>query len=751
MFGKKLRVISVIFVLAFLLSFAPNAVYAQQEEHLDLTLPDEFYETASENDIPDYKKVSQNSNSILYADMEKGWFALENRLSGDIWYSTPIDFVLDEITSGPDMWTLNSQLVLSYVFTENLISAENTQNITSHRACVDNGTVKVSRIDGGISVEYGFEEIDVTVPVRYILKDDHLLCSINTGEIKEGKESLITAINLLPAFGAGNWASEGELLVPDGSGALIQFNNGREGSAYESPVYGSNLEVFKEIDSSCAEDVRMPVFATIMKNKALMGIITEGDCSSSIRAMNGNPARGYNAVSGKFTLRSLETLSIMKHQLGNGRRITKATEKISDKFEIRYYPLHGQDTDYVDVAAAYRNYLVKEKSLKANPEKPALALDVYGSVEVKSAILGIEYNKQVSLTTFKQAEQIVGLLEKKGVDSLSLRYSGWGNGGMLNKKIPDKAVAMSALGGKSGFNSLAAYLSGKGHAFYPNIDFMQFRSGSSKKAVKNAFNESVERNLRLRSVYVTRLGLDSIYLLTPQEIVLNADKYLRSYKKLKVSGISLDTLGQFVYSNNGNKNNFHLYYFGGEIEKTLEKYKNAELSIALDNANAYTLAYAGRIYNAPVVCSGYDMFDREIPFYQLVTHGFVTSTSAPVSMSSGRRENILKAVESGSELLYGCMYKASTSVIGTRYDNLYSTQYSLWIDEAAAEYKRYQPFLELVYDKVIISHSELIPGVMQTVFEGGASVIVNFNREEVTVNGKTVGGEDYLTLTEGNI
>ncbi len=744
---KKRRIQLVVLVLMVSLSL-PTIVYAVNDSGgLPIQLGVDEY--TDELDVVNYEMAAENDINILYADFKKGLFALKNKESNDIWYSTPPDALLDEITVGRDLWSLRSQLDVGYIYNEDLLTAETYKNINSQKGCIENGTINVSRIKNGIIVEYGFSEIGSTIPVTYKLENDYLTASIDTEEIDEGNQAVLINIRLLPAFGAGNWEEEGSILIPDGSGALFDFNNGKDCPAYESPVYGENLEVFKELNSMRREAVRLPVFATIKENKALMGIITSGDGSASIRAMNGNPSRGYNAVSSQVNLRALETVSMFKNQLSNSRKISRVSEMFSGKYEIRYYPLHNNDCNYMDVATKYRDYLIAEKGLKRNSQKPSLAIDIYGSIDKKAAMMGIEYNKQLPLTTFDQAQTIINDLTERGVKNLSVRYLGWDNNGMLNSKIPQKAVPVSSLGGKNNFIAFANSMKDKGFSLYPNVDFMQYRKGSSADAVKTVFNEVVYRNDRLRSVYATRLGMDPIRLLTPQKIVGAANRYLSSYAKLSINSISLDTAGSYSYSNNTlKKDGFHRYYFPAEIEKLMKFYKDKGTSLALSNANAYAIPYAERIYDAPTLCSGYDMFDYEIPFYQLVTHGYVSSTVMPMALSSDRRVNLLKAVESGSELLYGGMYADASQVTGTRFDYLYGTNYQLWIDDAVDAYQRYMPLLDKVYDKAIIRHKELLPDLIMTEFEGGICVIINYNKTEVTFDGRHIDAEGYIVIEE---
>ncbi|MDR0553356.1 MAG: DUF5696 domain-containing protein, partial [Treponema sp.] len=77
------------------------------------------------------------------------------------------------------------------------------------------------------------------VTLRYELDGPSLLVSVPFDRIAYRKEYPLTHLNLLPYFGAGGREDEGYLVVPDGSGALIDFNNGRQNqNPYISPVYG---------------------------------------------------------------------------------------------------------------------------------------------------------------------------------------------------------------------------------------------------------------------------------------------------------------------------------------------------------------------------------------------------------------------------------------------------------------------------------------------------------------------------------
>lgn len=704
---------------------------------------DEYY-------LINYEEVASNQYNALYADLDSGHFALKNLESGEIWYSTPKDVLLDETTIGAERWATFSQLVVEYLYSEDILSSTAVSSTSSQLGALESGSITVKKIKNGIRVEYYFGDLYLTVPVEYYLSQESFVANIPLTEIEESDECLLTSINLLPYFGAGGSNENGQLFIPDGCGALIEFNNGADSKVYRSPVYGADKVIVEELDSTKTETVRLPVFATLKDSDALMGVITAGDGSASIRAVNGNESRGYNAVSTVCELRSLEQLAMFKRSSGNRRDISNLTafpEGAKD-YTVVYTPLSGEKATYVGVAEKYRDYLETEKGLAADVSEPSLALDIYGAIDVKDAFLGIEYKKLQSLTTFSQAEKILDSLKEKGIDDVAVRYLGWSNYGLLNKKLPQKASALSKLGGNKKFSKLLDEVDGDGNVLYADVDILQYRSGNKKNAITNIFGEVSQHTERLRSVFATRLGLDPVRLLSPQYIESVAENYLKSLKKRSITSVSLSTLGEMCYSNSSKKIGFHRYFFPSEIEKTLRLFREAGIDVALQSANAYAAVYADRIYDVPTLCSGYDMFDSEIPFYQIVFHSYISMTSAPMVASQDSSVNLLKAVESGSELLWGAMFEDSSVLTGTRYEHLYSTQYELWLDEAAESIVRYQSLLCKVYDKKIVAHSEIAPDVMKTVFDGGLEVIVNYSDTDTMVDGQIVKSLDY-TYTEG--
>ena len=283
-----------------LLSMSSIALADETEETTDT-----FGEEATEEEaVVEYVQVAKNQNMALYADMTDGFFYVENLKTGKKWYSVPVDVEDDTFTKGVSRTNMRSQVVIEYISRPDESWSDYALSTNSHSGSVSQDAVSVAKIDSGIRVTYNFPALSITFAADYTLKDGYFNASIPIDQIKDDGDFALTSINLLPVFGAGNWAAKGYLFVPDGSGALIEFNNQVQmTNNYKAMIYGEELTTVAEKKSTITESVRLPVFGTITEDNALLGIVTQGDASAYITAVNGHARCGYNAVSSIFQYR----------------------------------------------------------------------------------------------------------------------------------------------------------------------------------------------------------------------------------------------------------------------------------------------------------------------------------------------------------------------------------------------------------------------------------------------------------------
>lgn len=173
------------------------------------------------------------------------------------------------------------------------------------------------------------------------------------------------------------------------------------------------------------------------------------------------------------------------------------------------------------------------------------------------------------------------------------------------------------------------------------------------------------------------------------------------------------------------------------------------MAVSVTGGNAFTLPYVSLVTNVPVCSSGYDVFDKDVPFYQTVLHGYVPYTTKPIAQTADPTLTYLAAVENGSELLYYGMYRDASELFDTDYNYYYGSTWTLWKDKAIEQQKAYEPLQNKVYDQVIVDHSEPMNNVFVTTYANGVVVAVNYNETEVVLeNGKTVPARGFIEWGE---
>ena len=248
--NKKKRVLTCILAAALVL---PTAAYsfpasaepdpaadtaAATETAADTAEDDEdAWKTRTEDEVfAKMKKVAENDNLEFWAwdedkvdtdndEKPEDVFALVNKHNGYVWWSSPINAGGDTIAAP----VLKNELGSGLVLTAAQINERSTTNVRSG----DTGKTAIgySEIKDGIKVTYNFRKIGITVPVNYTLGKDFLQVSVDTTQIKEkndaksGSPVLAYTLAVLNAFGAAGSDEEGYFVIPDGSGAIINFNN----------------------------------------------------------------------------------------------------------------------------------------------------------------------------------------------------------------------------------------------------------------------------------------------------------------------------------------------------------------------------------------------------------------------------------------------------------------------------------------------------------------------------------------------
>ncbi|WP_366296034.1 DUF5696 domain-containing protein [Paenibacillus sp. AN1007] len=591
--------------------------------------------------------------------------------------------------------------------------------------------------------------------MEYELDGDQLRVRVPASGIHFPEEYPINTISVLEYFGAGGSKEEGAMLVPDGSGALIHFNNGKlQYPSYQQDIYGPDLTMKVREAGSNESKARLPVFGVIRPEGAFLGIIEEGDAVAVVNADISGKLNSYNNVYPSFYVVNKSDITLQSSDMV--RTLPKFQNKpTSSDFVVRYAFVGAEQASYSGLASVYREYLQQTgglPELKAGNEQTGIPfyLKLFGGMATRQHMLGIPYNSTEALTTFEEGKAILSKLSEKNVSNIQLRYAGWFNDG-LHHRLPDSIKVDGVIGGKKGMKEFSAYTSEAGIGFYPDVAVLNVQS-------KKGFRPSSEASRTLTQEPAILYPMDpalerrakdltASYVLSPNEITDVTTGMLKDMKALQVEGISLKDMAEQLNSDMNPKKLLDRTQALDTIRQALDQIKQQTGSIVAEGGNAYALPYVTGLTDAPMSSSRFKLEDEEIPFFQLVVHGSVAYTGSPYNLSTytNARQYVLKLIEYGASPYFAWFNAPNHVVKETDYNNLYAANYEQWIDLASDIYNEVSQVNQPFTGKPMISHETLAEGVFRTMYEGGGYVIVNYNDAPVNVENHTVEALSYVT------
>ena len=168
--------------------------------------------------------------------------------------------------------------------------------------------------------------------------------------------------------------------------------------------------------------------------------------------------------------------------------------------------------------------------------------------------------------------------------------------------------------------------------------------------------------------------------------------------------------------------------------------------IMTNMGNDYTLGVTDFITNMDLNGSGYTILDAAVPFYQIAIHGYVNYAGEALNLTADCEEELLKSAEYGAGLYFSLMDADATELQNTKYTQYFGANYEASKDELFAIYTRYQKELGSVFHQRIVDHAILDSGITLTVYEDGTKVYVNYNYDNVTMDGIEIPARDYLVM-----
>ena len=598
----------------------------------------------------------------------------------------------------------------------------------------------------------GNQRIYFTVVVKYILTENGLSVSIPCEDISYNTFYPPYEITLLPNFAAQRVTEEnknGFVLLPDGSGAIMNFNSDISPDFYyDAPVYGyDETNSLKQNSLNIqGSTVSMPVFGISNGQNGVLAYISDGAANASITAYRAGKNSSQFTVCPVFTALNMDYIKLAGTEKATTTSVFQKNIYEGD-FCVDYLFCGGT---YSDMANKAREYFLNKGILQKKDNISSTLpfyLETIGGAKGAKSVLGLSYSGIVAATTYEQNSIIADEFIKNGVSNIKVRMLGWCNGGMS----PDcmaKIDLISSLGGKSGFSKLIDYCKEKGVEIFPEAEIVSGGIGNGEK------KSNVARTLDSRVVETTEKTavsddtvIKTAYAYSPSRLFELSEKFIKSYKELGISTVSLADNARVIYPDYNDT--LPMQYDRATAEKYIkgqtENVSKNINSIMMNGCNLYALKYADYAVCIDNDDSWFLCEDESVPFVQMVLHGLVNMGSKPLNLLQNDEFEILRCAEYGVAPDYRLCYEKTAVLKETEYSDNFSAYYKDWIKVATENWKKLNSVLSKVQGEQMTTHSKICDNVYKSEYSNGICVYVNYSKNDVMLDGITVPAVGFIS------
>ena len=686
--------------------------------------------------------AAQNERYSLYVMSSgelTGEFYLRDDRDGLSWYSNPQDKAYDTSANGSPKFEMFSQVVLYGYDT----ASNGEKTVNSYIGAKRGEQVKVELLPDGFRTVYFFENDKVEISLYVTLADDHVELRCPLDELKETGTYRVVEIAIAPYFGCGSATDDGYLVIPDGSGAMIRFNNGKSNTApYTALLYGENASLAGERKLTNPQTAALPVFGINRNQTGLLGVIREGDAEAEVVAYVSGQRNSRNTAYANFIVRNVDTVIIGESGLSQTKEVVQydLEHKNMNACAVHYYPLESGKYSYADMAEQYREILLEQYGVTAKvaTESPFFA-ELYAGVVRPQTFFGLTFRIYDVMTDYATVSDIRQELLDSGVEDVTVLYRNWSKD-ESKYKLQNKLRPVSALGSKSAFRDMineGIYLSfspltirRNGNGFWTFLD-----------ASKRMSKEPVLLYTYRLSTYYKNSEVQSGYLPTIAALNKAMESFSSSAEHYNAERLYLTDMGSMLYTNFDRKKYSSREMLMKEIQSACE---NMETELVVRQPNGYILPYTDVALNLPMSSSMFDVEDASIPFYQLVLNGMMPYSSEAVNLSSNPRRTVLQCLETASGLYFTWIGESGATITETDLNHLYGADYSRWKDYAVEAQKELDAVFAELGSRVIRDHEILADGVARTVYDSGKSIVINYTDVSVETAYGVVSANGYL-------
>lgn len=749
------------------------------------TLPPGPMMEIREESVEAYEKLYETAGAVYYFREDRDIIAVLDKESGYLWKTgldapgakklraralgasteeefeelenTPVEDNMNEIYT--DM--ANSLITVEYRSPDSL---DSPKKISSASAGAESGLRKLE--ENRFCLDVDFKDIDLQMKVYITFGEKKIRYHIPYEEMTGAGVVSMTNLYITPFLGAnggqllrfnresGDYditerkdSPPGYAFVPDGSGALIRFqDNNAIFRQYTGDIYGGDVsqgEYYNTLlsDAMPLKDPVMPVFGVALGNDqaAFVAYAEEGAEYMSILCTPEENTTYYTWTCPQFTY------NLRYHQVfnkaGDGYFQMMEEPNVFD-ISMTYEFLSGdgsgstQAADYVGMALTYRKHLLEAGILTESREDGVsgdipIRLDFLMS-DAQSGVVGLE---NILMTTAEDVREILSDVMDNGIRNINSGLQGWQKNGVTFSR-PDSRKYSAAAGSRRDFEKLITDFNKQGVDISCQVDYVTINKtmmSSFDNAVKhvNSWYSYVDKS----NILPPTAPVTQFWYARPQRSVQWLDEQYEHAKGTAPS-MTIDGIGSVLTGDYGDSGHITVEAALAMYQEQMESMDQVRKNIV--NPGMYLWRYTDRYLQAPVGHSQFIFETDAVPFLQLVLNGTMEVYAPYANFSFYNQTDILKMIDYNVCPSFILTREPSWKLADTVSADLYSTEYNLYSKLIREVYSQVNTALSQVKGYRWVDRQVAEDGVIVNVYEKDGKIkkiIVNYTDDPVTLEG----------------
>lgn len=684
-----------------------------------------FFRENSVNKIAFNSQVfSSDLSQELHASDESDFKLLASSGFIELYFNEATSEIAVRELSQDYMWCAMPQGAQSSMISLEVLDENGLHRLNSQDNSVAFSSWSYETVDNGVNIKYVISEENKTqfsaddiafeVALDVVLKDGSLFVDYHIRNHSGNENCAVSAVSVLPGLCSfKNPDKEDFLLLPDGCGAAIYPALCDESKTFDAKVYGDDYAV----ESVSSADAIMGAFGVKTGKNAIAVIIDSGEEIATVKAVCDK--NSFSSIGAYFDIYDCKT----------GENIYMSGNPYSNKISLCYKFLSGDNASYSEIASSCREQFIRNGSLPSTDvvagESVPLYLTITGAYKSSAwSPVTVEY------TSFSQALDILSRVKSKGIDNITVRYSG-----VLEQ---NSASFVSSLGSKGDLQELYDYAFSQNISLFIDADIVSYSSFFGKfdfSAIKN-MNKSTAVAVVNKSPDGNADNNVKLRFRKAKDISDFVGDMIEIAEKNSLTGFCIDD-AEFLVSDYSADNTSR-----GEMKSVISSQMPALSnagSVMVDKGNMYLIKNSSSVVNIPMsVYYGESKYYVAIPFVQSVLHGRVTVAGTPINIQQDITKATLKCIEYGVCPSFTTVYEDKNQQNNVLFDNI--------INDLVDCYSIASDALFGLESERITAHDCLKDGVYLTTYGDAAMIYVNYNGEPTTVNGVTIPANSYLRI-----